>query len=179
MPAIIINKISKALIVGPIYDKVDYLNDLNYDHIILNGGLCNSNFEKIKELTSTNKVIYLASRNDYLSKDRKLFDWINTRPNIAIIEFANHKVLTMDGGIPTNVKNRNDLMDNLEISFINIDWHKSYNGGLGYVISNGPLTNGYPKFYNYSMQLGNIIGPDSKVYAQEVDEIGLKQIIPI
>ena len=87
----------------------------------------------------------------------------------------------MDGGIPSDVIGSRQLLNNLEASFVNqIDnkpWHLSYNGTLGYVVANNPLTNKAPQYYNYSMQLGNLPGEESCVYAQEVDEIGLKRNI--
>ncbi len=190
----------KILVVGPIYDKIDKLSVVEkmisqYKYIIFNSGLCYpSNIDKIKlriqriqSLIDKNKIIYLAGRTDYtilksLTKDNKnIVEWINNKPNIAIINFPNYTVLIVDGGIPITIKSISDLKENIEVSFISqineIPWHLSYNGGLGYVISNNPLTNNCPKYYNYSMQLGSSYSEESSVYAQEMDEIGLKQTI--
>jgi hypothetical protein len=80
--------------------------------------------------------------------------------------------------------NREKLLDNLETSFVSLIngqiWHNLYGGGYGYIISNNPLTQQSPKFYNFSMQMGNIYnGSETKVYAQEIDQFGLKDTISL
>jgi hypothetical protein len=57
----------------------------------------------------------------------------------------------------------------------NIPWHYSYNGENGYVISNNPITDNNPKFYNYSCSLGT----DNKIYGQEINKFGLKSTYEI
>jgi hypothetical protein len=200
MPSIFLPKMSgKILVVGPIYDKIEKLAVVEkmipqYNTIIFNGGLCypsddlskvSHRISEIQKLMDHHKVIYLAGRSDYLLletlDDVLISNWIRMRPNIALVAFPNRTVLITDGGLPSTVKNSKDLNNNLEVSFISKikekPWHQSYNGGLGYVVSNNPLTSEYPQYYSYSMQLGNSYGPESKVYAQEINEMGLKQTI--
>jgi hypothetical protein len=187
----------KILVVGPIYNRLEQLSHVqyitsNYDWIILNGGICfpSDNLTEVQQsidivnnlIATTDNVIYCAGRLDLLLlnslEDGYLTSWIKNCPNIVIADFPTRSVLIMDGGLPTSIKKRNQLSDNLEISFIshidNKPWHQSYDGKLGYVISNNPLTNTEPRFYNYSMQIGNSSGP---LYAQEVGELGLKKTI--
>ncbi|HEY5267683.1 MAG TPA: hypothetical protein VII94_00950 [Candidatus Saccharimonadales bacterium] len=195
--------IHKFLVVGPLHDKIEKLSIIedmmpNYDWIIFNGGLCEptsdlenikNRIEKMDKLISSKKVVYLSGRSDFLlfrelqGEYPAIGKWIMSRPNVAIAKFPTRYVLIMDGGIPPNIIGSRQLLNNLEVSFIyyidNKPWHLSYNGTLGYVISNNPLTNKAPQYYNYSMQLGNLSGNESQIYAQEVDEIGLKRNILI
>jgi hypothetical protein len=200
MPAIFLPKISgKILVVGPIYDKIDRLAAIEkmipqYNLILFNGGLCcpsndldqiQLRISKIQDLMDHHRIVYLAGRSDYSilqSLDNvAITNWINMRPNIAFVAFPTRTVLVMDGGIPSTVKTINELHNNMEISFLSKikdkPWHAAYNGGLGYVISNNPLTDQPPQYYSYSMQLGNTYGPENKLYAQEINEVGLKQTI--
>jgi hypothetical protein len=200
MSSIFLPKMSgKILVVGPIYDKIEKLAVVEkmipqYNTIIFNSGLCypsddlsqvSHRISEMQKLMDHHKVIYLAGRSDYLLletlDDTLISNWIRMRPNIALAAFPTRTVLITDGGLPPTVKSSKDLNNNLEISFISkikeSPWHQSYNGGLGYVVSNNPLTNEYPKYYSYSMQIGNSYSPESKVYAQEITEMGLKQTI--
>jgi hypothetical protein len=202
MPAINMTvPIGKILVVGPIYDKMEKLSIVEnlmpqYQFVIFNGGLCfpsddlsqlKSRISKMQNLLDNNKTIYLAGRTDLTLlpklEDTEIINWIRYRPNIAIIKYPTRVALVMDGGIPPGTKSNNDLIDNMEVSFISQikekPWHTSYSGGLGYVISNNPLTNHFPNFYSYSMQLGNAYSPEGFVFAQEIDEIGLKKTISL
>ena len=89
--------------------------------------------------------------------------------------------MVMDGGIPPAVQSKKQLLDNLELSFVStIDgkpWHQSYNGRFGYVISNNMMTDDLPQYHTYSMQIG--CKDNERVYAQEVDDIGLKRLFLI
>jgi hypothetical protein len=101
--------------------------------------------------------------------------------NIIRITFSNQsKYLIINGGLPKTIT-LNKLNDNFEITYIsniqNKPWHYFYGGNLGYVISNYPLTNEKPKYYNYSCQIGNI--NNNIVYAQEIDQYRLKNVISI
>ena len=192
MPAIILPQtIRNILVIGPIYNKIDKLPAIEdmiskYDYTIFNGGLLSTldnigyRFDKITKLMNSGKVIYLAGRLDYLLsstlKDFKIAKWINNCPNIAICKFVTRFVQIMDGGLTKDIESYDYLIDNLEVSFISKindrPWHQFYNGGLGYVISNNPISD-KPNYYNYSMQLGT----EGSIYAQEVDENGLKKTI--
>lgn len=162
-----------------------------YDFTIFNGGLLypfDSNvqrrIDKMNEITSKTKSVYLAGRLDYMQigSSPALDKWIQGCYNVVVADFPSRTVIVVDGGIPPNTT-RQDLAHDLEVSFIsqidNKPWHLNYNGGLGYVVSNNPLTVTTPQYYKYSMQMGNRYTQDSPVYAQEVDEIGLKKLFPI
>jgi hypothetical protein len=197
MPALIIPKpFRKILVVSLIYNKMDKLSQIEemipqYDFTIFNGGLLypvddniQQRIDKMNQITSTSKSVYLAGRLDYMQANSspELNKWIHGCYNVAIADFTSRTVIVVDGGIPPNVT-RQDLSNNIEVSFIsqidNKPWHLNYNGGLGYVISNNPLTVTTPQYYKYSMQMGNQYTPESLVYAQEVDEVGLKKLFPI
>lgn len=201
MPAIIIPKpFRKILVVGPIYniDKLTHIEKIipEYDWVIFNGGLCcpSDNIQEIKsrimainKLISNKQTIYLAGRTDYITlnniQEESIEKWIVAQPNVAVVNFSSRSVIILDGGIPNTIKSQRDLANNLEISFIskieNKPWHQCYDGGLGYVISNNPVAAVRPRYYKHSMQLGTTTLPDSSLYAQEVDEIGLKKTISI
>jgi hypothetical protein len=201
MIAITLNKTNeKILIVGPIYDKIDKIESVtniidNYDLVIFNGSLCfpYSNIAKVKDriavmdnLLKNNKVIYNISDLDLTctsqAKDIQVNKWILSKSNVVIIKYVNKpNIIITSGGIPTKVKYIENLTNNLETSFVSIienkPWHTSYNGMLGYVISNNPLTNNEPELYDYSAQIGNIYSSQNNVYAQEIDRDGLKKTI--
>lgn len=200
MPGLIIPQpFQKILVVGPLYDKIEKLSRLDeiaseYDWIIFNSGLCHPSddikqvkerIDKMKEFVSKHKSAYLVGRSDYLlltqTKDKDIEKWVSGSYNIALADFSSRGVVITDGGIPNSVVKRMDLLNCLEASFLSrVDdkpWHESYNGRVGYVISNNPLTDKHPKYYRHSMQLGNSYSPENAVYAVEVDEISLKKTI--
>jgi len=164
-----------------------YANDMakNYDLIVFNGGLCQKNvgerISAMQEFLAGHKAIYIAGRIDYCSANEEASSWINQQCNVAMFEFQMRKLLVMDGGIPKTTQSKSQLFDNLELSFVStIDakpWHQSYNGRFGYVISNNLMTDDLPQYHTYSMQIG--CKTDERTYAQEVDEIGLKQLFLI
>jgi hypothetical protein len=187
------NKIKKALIIGPIYDQLDKLQKIknmseNYDITIINGSICHilnnnqknriENFEKILN----KKIYYLASDLDYVSmmEDDFIKNWLLDKPNVAKIKFnSGVPVLIMSGGIPSQL-GRFGIESNLEISFVTnqgeVAWHHKYNGMAGYVISNNPLSDAPPEFFNYSARIG-INYNKNKIYCQEIEEYGLKNTI--
>lgn len=202
MTALTINNSShKILVVGPIYDRLDKLQATeklmdNYDYIVFNGNLCYPcyDLDKIKQridvmnsLIESGKIIYnlgnhdLWLMNDLKSSNSIVKSWLESKPNVTIFNFVNQTslIITCGGLVPK--MNKQDLNDNLEISFVsrldNKPWHNFYGGGFGYVISNNPLTGCPPTFYNFSAQIGNLYSSEVKVYAQEADQYGLKKTI--
>jgi hypothetical protein len=189
VPTLALDCSQKSLIIGPIYDRLPLLSidELikQYDYIVFNSGLIlnNSNVQQMQNLMTNKKIFYIVGRSDYLflkeNPDHSISKWIKQLPNIIMIHFLSRTIIIMDGGIPYKLTKKELLSDNLEASFISNykkqPWHLTYNGELGYVISNNPLTNKYPQHYNYSMQIGNI--NNGVIYGQEVDDIGLKQLI--
>lgn len=186
----------KVLVVGPIYDNLIVLDKCkklldNYDLIIFNGGLTypldkfktNLRLQTMSDLLKTKKVIYNISEIDYkLSIDNsEIAAWLVNKPNAVRIEFKRGTfVLVVGGGISLEMKEYKNIINTLEVSFIkkinNKPWHQSYNGRFGYVISNNPLSQNHPNFFNYSAQIG-IDYQQNKVYAQEVNENGLGETI--
>jgi hypothetical protein len=187
----------KILVVGSIYDKINKLEDIkkiehNYNLIIIAGNILYP-FKKAEELEFRIKL-FNNSKYHYVigSYDLKVLssnlsttinNWIISQPNAIIVEFINQtRLIVINGGITPQI-NKTNFNDSLEISFVsNIEkkpWHQFYGGGFGYIISNNPLTNEKPVFYNYSAQIGNIYENVLNTYAQEIDQYGLKKTILI
>lgn len=191
----------KVLIIGPIYDKINDNQTVgnlikNYEYTIFNGGLCHPDYELIENknrITTLNsysdkyRIFYILNKFDYLANrkyDNQISNLTKNYNNVAIIKYNSRNIVITGGGIPNNIKSIDMLSNNYECSFISKinekPWHENYNGSLGYVVSNSPLTTEYPKFYSHSMQLGNTYKSNEyKVYAQEIDEIGLKKTISV
>ena len=194
----------KILIVGSVYDKLDKLYKIrtiipNYGVTIFNGNLLYpfSDIKQIKnriqimnELLKTGKVIYNLGAYDLkllniLNQNDDYFDvqkWITSKPNVIALDFSNTStVLVMSGVITPHINNRKMLNDNLEVSFIsrvnNKPWQVYYGGLMGYIISNNP-NNSKPTYYPYAAQIGAMYS-ENNVYAQEVDPVGLKNIITL
>jgi hypothetical protein len=200
MPALVLPQpFKKILVVGPLYDKIDKLSLLSemafeYDWIIFNSGLCYpsdnvseviNRIELMKDFIKKYHAAYVIGRHDYLiltkTSNVEIERWVKGSYNAILADFTSRGIVIVDGGIHNNIHTRADLFDNLEISFTsNLDgkpWHEYYNGRVGYVISNNPLTDKHPKYYQHSMQLGSTYSSDNAVYAVEVDDISLKKTI--
>jgi hypothetical protein len=204
MSCLILRKnLSKVLVIGPIYDKLEKLKRAgnlieNYDLTIFNGSLCYPNddldqveqrIELMNEFLKTGKVVYNLSNYDlelshllYEKKQGpKIQYWLQDKPNVVIIEFKNQSNCIITSGGMNPKFNRESLLDNIETSFISningVPWHKTYSGLYGYVISNNPLTDKEPQFHSYSAQIGNVYNSETQVYAQEVEPFGLKRTI--
>lgn len=193
MTARILRAQNKVLVVGCMYDqlnKFDIIKKIlnNYQFIIINGNILypETNIEErinlIDELLETGKVVYNNGNYDLLLlKNEKYFNWLDKNPNIVIIQYPQTTFVITSGGVSPEM-NKEMLLDNIETSFISLikekSWHLSYGGGYGYIISNNPLTENPPEFYNFSAQIGNKYnGAQTKVYAQEIDQFGLKKTI--
>jgi hypothetical protein len=192
MPALTLRKIEgEILITGAIYDQVDKLSKLKqltskYQLIIINGDICypEGNIQErmnlISDLCQDSQIIYNLGKNDLLESKQNNSSWFN-KPNVVIVEFVNQSGLIITNGGLTPPMNLDSLKDNLETTFVNyIDhkpWHESYYGFYGYVISNHPLTETQPEFYNHSLQLGSKYKINGNVFAQEVNQYGLKDTI--
>lgn len=192
--------IQNVLVVGPIYNKLDKLEKIkqlmtSYDWIVFNDSItynidiCSDNNPQIKlmdQLLSSGKATYnigkidllLASKlNIFNSTQSKIESWIRNKPNVVKIDFnSSFQLLVVSGGIPVNITKQEQLESNIEISFM-IHCHQTYTGGLGYVISNFPLTQSAPTYYRYSSQIGNAV--DGQVYALEINRNGVQKTILI
>src|SRR5574339_716641 len=118
----------KILVVGPVYNKIDKLQKAaslipNYDYVIFNGGLCYPNHDlsevrqrikQMEEITKSRKSIYnisshdikLAASLDEAKKDSDIIQWIWSKPNVVIIEFASQSTMIITGGGVTPQMNR-------------------------------------------------------------------------
>jgi hypothetical protein len=162
---------------------------LNYDFIILNGSVFypynkNSILETIKllnDLKSTQKIIYnIAGLDLKISlEDERVMAWVALQNNVINLLFERgSSYFIIDGGINDDIIKKQDLNNNIEVSFINNEkWHQEYGGDLGYIISNKPYYN-KPKFFNYSCSIGCELDKN-KVIAQEVYENGLGKTLTI
>jgi hypothetical protein len=190
------NSTHKILVIGSIYDKINKLSNLDkdYDLIIVNGNICYP-YDNIKQIEDRiclfqhlpNKFIYNLGNHDleFLAKTKsdEIKNWLSSKSNVVIINFKNQtRLIVLNGGVSPKMT-KQDLDNNIEVSFIskidNEAWHSLYGGGYGYIISNQPFTNEAPKFYKYSAQIGSLYDKDTKIYAQVVDQYGLKETILI
>jgi hypothetical protein len=190
--------VQNVLVVGPIYNKLDKLDELErmlpqFDWIIINDHIASDDYNhhvvetSIKhrdKLLSTGKVVcniggedlLYASKLDVLDPlQSKIESWLRCQPNVVLIDFGgSFRCLVMDGGVPPHITNIEQLTDNIEISFAPHP-HQTYSGGLGYVVCNAPSTRWAPRFYNYSAQIGNV--PAGQVYAFKMDRNGIRRTI--
>lgn len=147
-----------------ILDKLDNIAT-KYDYIILNGNLfC----EKICDINFNNNILYCVGNNDlinlknYYSFINKIFKF----PTLIELKFLNSSFFVCCGA-----PNNKGFLYYPFVSFIDEKpWHETYNGNNGYIISNNPISCEEPKFYNYSCRIGHT----NKIFAQEVDQYGLK-----
>lgn len=190
--------IQNVLVVGPLYNKLDKLEKIErllplYDWIVFNDSISFSpdTYHSIKpqidlmnQLIASGKVIYNAGSVDLsvaVSLDildplqSKIESWIRCKPNVVKADFnGSFQVIIVSGGIPSTITNSDQLQSNIGISFT-AHSHESYTGGLGYVITNLPLTKKEPQYYRFSAQIGNTI--DGQVYALEINRNGIQKTI--
>lgn len=193
--------IQKLLVVGPIYDQMDKLSKIykllpEYDWIIFNGGItCHlanlygifetiGMLDRMDSLLSSGKVVYnvdgsdleRASILDIIDPQQlKIGEWIRKKSNVVLADFGgSFQVVVVSGGIPTHITQREQLMDNIEISFA-IHPHEIYTGGLGYVVCNHPAAYLRPIFFRYSVGIGR--APWGQLYALELDRNGVQKTI--
>lgn len=190
--------LQNVLVVGPIYNRLDKLKELEkmlpeFDWIIINDHISSDHYNhhtvesSIKhrdQLLSTGKVVCNIGGVDLLYASKldvsdplqfKIENWLRSQPNVVLMDFGgSFQCLVVDGGIPSHITKLKQLTDNIEVSFAPHP-HQTYSGGLGYVISNTPLTPWAPKFYPYSVQLGNV--PAGQVYAFKIDRNGIRRTI--
>ena len=192
------SSIQTLLVVGPIYNKIDKLQTIEkllpqYDWVIFNDSIASLNndtdhillfMEKIDKLSDSGKMTYIKGSQDYGfihsanlldSASLKIESWLRTKPNVVMADFkGQYQLIVTSGGIPPHLNNLNMLEDNIEISFAPHP-HQTYTGGLGYVICNSPLTKWAPKYYRYSVQLGNT--KEGRVYALNINSHGIRRTI--
>lgn len=188
-----ITNVKNILVTSSIYDKIDKLDKVmklidNYDYVIINGNVCYPDdgyvldrLQQIDNYLANNKIIYVAGQYDYqlMVTNNAVYQWIKNKPNVVNVKFMRGtSLIVVNGGIPINMP-REALESNLKITFCSkeggVAWHHKYNGKLGYVISNNPLSNQPPEFFNYSARLGVKFSKNNKIYLQEANENGLQK----
>lgn len=187
------------LVISPIYNKINKIQEIKkmsseYDWIIFNDGITQPNDSReniiqrmsiIDELIACNKAIYNIGNLDYLtryqldilnSQDLYIDRWLKDKPNLTVVNFDNsYQLLITSGGIPNHCQTIDQLVSNGTESSFTIHPHETYSGGLGYVISNQPYTKWVPKYYRYSVQIGNTI--DGQVYALKINKYGIQRTL--
>lgn len=194
MSTLSFEKINNFLVIGPIYSNFENFSKIknlskNYDLTVINGSLFypfnKNNISKIiNELISLENYncFYNVSDLDYKSglECPILFSFLNKKNNITKVTMERkNDVIITSGGFSLEMSMNSFTNNNLESSFISYinekSWHKGYNGKLGYVISNNPLSDNKPEFFNYSCRIGAKYNENYKIYAQEVCFSGIKK----
>ena len=184
MPVLYLSKpFQRVLVIGNYGGKISTLQKLeatnDYDKYVINGGFSGDilEYRLLRKLISSGKFSYVADRNDYIrliqdETSNEIKKWIQSLPNVVIINYASRPVIIFNGGLPTNNMKIEDLNNNLEVSFVASSWHQRYRGKLGYIISNqsNQVETQTSQYFAYSMCL-------RQNYSQEVDQIGLKKLI--
>lgn len=183
---------NKLLIVGPLYNNINALDKVldsinEYDLVILNGNMSypfnkdefKYKCDKIKDSLASGKLIYNIGDLDYkLSLSEPAVQaWIQGKPNVINIKFPRGiNFLIVSGGILPDMT-RQSLSNNIECSFVNTNWHKTYNNKFGYVISNHPLIKEKPTFYVYSSRIGLPYEENGSIYGHIIDQYGVLESI--
>ena len=190
-----LRNLKSALVVGSIYSddfsKLEKLSNFlqDYDVIVLNVNIFHpfdenkilKTISAIDSLTSTGKIIYNIAGLDLKNslEDKRIRAWLDKQNNVINLIFERGtSYFIIDGGLNENIIKKQELNDNMEVSFINDkNWHEDYTGNIGYIICNKPYYD-KPKFFNYSCSIGCKYGKN-KVFAQEIYENGLGKTIII
>ena len=191
--------LENLLVVGPFYNKLEKLAEIvkwlpEYDCIIFNDGIAYTydNIESIiyrtkvmDQLLETKKVIYnkgnidckIFNQLDWSNPQHLYLEhWLKDKPNLVSINLNDsYQLLITSGGIPPEIYSINKLYEKAVQASFTEHPHETYSGGLGYVISNQPYTKWAPKYYRYSVQMGNTI--EGQVYALKVNKNGIHRTI--
>lgn len=189
----------RALICGPIYNKVNKLSAIkelsnSEDIIIFLGDSTypyNSTTEAIGRLENLRsffeeRTCYYILGNYDLSFKTKIrssnadyFQWLESQYSFIEVEFNNNsKFLILHGGLLPRHKTLQDLENDPEVSFVNNDWHKGYKGHLGYIVSShGNHSSETIEIYNHSVSLETNCHLTNILAVQEVTKSGLGKTI--
>jgi hypothetical protein len=185
----------KVLVVAPIYDKIDKLeklNEMSDNNTIFvflgnlffpNDNKIHERINKIQHFLDKNDGYYIIGKHDLLyllnnKLDEFSFTWLNKQLNYVSFIFSSSIVLTIvHGGISPNI-NSWDKLKTFESSFVskieNKDWHHTYNGLFGYVISALPHIKENIQYYNFSCTIDNLAYKTNKLFIQEYNKFGLQ-----
>jgi hypothetical protein len=185
-------KIYVSGLIGLKFDAIENFIQQNKEAIfILNGGVClGQNDEEIEQkilklidLKKNNLIYYNLSPEDlfYLNKLKKninfnfVFDWITNQKFVTNVQFSNQTTIFVMSGAITSVNFKNDVSSCLHND---PSWHQSYDGNLGFIISNMPKSPTLePTLYNFSCSIG--VQDASKVILQEIGSQGLMNFFVI
>jgi len=192
MNLIELKKIKSAIVVSSDQNLFDNISEIkkiikNYEICIINGNITKNTsdekelkyrFDLLSDLCKSEKIIYNIGSFDLKISltSQATRDWIKGKNNVInLITSKGYSFIILDGGVSKSILKKDELHNNIEASFINdISWHKEYDGSIGYVIANKPVSS-KPKFYNYSCSLGIT----NKICIQEIFENGLDKTIII
>jgi len=183
------------LILGPIYDNIDKLYDLDtnkYDLIIVNGNAFDPKLSeneiknRINRIRKIPKLVYVVGKSDILTiqsiNENNLItelNWLLTRPTALHQKFKNgFRITVVSGGVHPDNKLIKDL-NNLNVTIIdninNKKWCNYYNGRFGRVICNSNSEDEV-KFHDFCCHLG-LANQKDLLYAQEISENGIGKTI--
>lgn len=186
----------KILIVAPIYNQIEKLEKLQNlagpdTLFVFLGNVCFPNdnkiherINKIQDFLKSNDGYYIIGKQDLLYlRDNKLdeftFKWINNQLIYVSFIFSSSIILTMvHGGISPNINNW-DKLKTFETSFVSQingkNWHDTYTGMFGYVISALPPIDGEIQHYNFSCTIDDLAFKTNKLVVQEYNKFGLQE----
>lgn len=196
-------KNKSLLVVGPIYNKLDKLFQLQnmIDEnkiVVLLGDVCYpyDKYSDVPPRINTIKTFLEGKDGHYILGDKDLIymqktfaahaditDWLSNQPTAVRFVFQNQtSALIVHGGILPRHTTWGEINDDLEISFItnipsiNKPWQKVYNGRFGYVLSSHPSNkeNTVEK-YAHAISLDSNAHETDKLIVQEFNEKGLGQ----
>lgn len=179
----------KIYVTGPIYDQLDqlklFISEQSRDTLfIINGGICypnndiNIRIDELIELQKKYDIKFIMGDKEYkhlLKKRQDLeFDfyhsWLESQAKACRITFTNQsKITIINGNMPELIENKREHV--LCFNFQN-DWHLTYNGRLGYVISNYPSCKDNIILYDFSCSIGTKY-QDKMLIVQEINYKGL------
>lgn len=183
----------KVYVAGGVHDKLDKIENFiqQQDHsdiFIINGNICypsdkaTANIEKLINLMSQYNIYYVLGDKDLLYQ-KKLYDnnqfniiynWINSQHLACQVNFGNGaSMIILNGGIPKDFYEHN-----IKLCLLKNNWHDSYHGEIGYIVSNNPPCNGSSiDLYKYSCSIGTSDGSeDQKSIIQQISHRGLENI---
>lgn len=179
------------LIVGPIYDKIEKLNEIDklYDKnkiIVFLGDICfpgtsaeiTERIKILNEFMEKHNSYYIVGDKDLIFNKNPLSSNNLINENLLALKcnFDNNSMLLLlHGGVLNHTLEK---INDIEIAFItdnpeiNKPWHISYNGRLGYIISSH-CYDSEVKHYNFSSSLDTKAYETNILAIQEFDKNGL------
>lgn len=156
---------NEVIITSPIYNKVNLLNKIPVTEntiLVINGNITYP-YDNIKEIEDRislleNKIYIVGSKDLEFIKDNWsqefIHNWVISQKKYISFKFKNESLITvMNGGISKKHSKFEDL-DDIEVPFIN-NWHDSYDGRFGFIVSSKPNINNELTNFNLSCSFDN------------------------